>query len=65
MAGGGGSPKQPAPAQRAAAAQPVMRLLSQAEERNNKFAMALLTQDWFKPPTLGIPQIDKKNVLGL
>jgi hypothetical protein len=75
MGGGGGSSKTPAPVyyeepvvmpeQRSATAQPVMNLMSEVESRNKKFAAALLTQDWLKPPTLGIPSMGRKDTLGL
>lgn len=76
MGGGGGSrniptpvyeplPPEPVPKQRAVTAQPVIQLMSEVEERNKRFAAALLTQDWLKPPTLGMPGLQRKDVLGL
>jgi len=76
MGGSGGSDYTPVPVyepepvvvqptQKSATAQPVIQLMSEAEEKNKKFAAALLTQDWLKPPTLGIPGIQGKDVLGL
>ena len=64
--GGGGSPKAPRPTQRAVTAQPVTATLSETEDRNKKLAAALLTQNWNKPPQLGVTGLqNKNNLLGL